>query len=165
MEKAYTMVLKSFGGLFERMEFEKPLPKNGEVLVKIIGCGICGSDVHVWKGEDKRSRLPMILGHESVGFIESVSDSNKKDIFGNPLRQGDIIVWNRGVSCKNCYTCLIKRRNYICPSRWSYGFSKSINDYPYLNGGYSSHILLVPETEIIRVCTAYAELAVFKASI
>jgi len=151
MDKVYAMVLKSFNGSFERMEFDKPIPKNGEVLVKIAGCGICGSDVHIWKGEDKRSRLPMILGHEGVGFIESVSGNNKQDIFRKPLQEGDLIVWNRGVSCKNCYTCLIKRQNYLCPNRWSYGFSKSINDYPYLNGGYSSHILLTPETEIIRI--------------
>ena len=151
MSKVYAMVLKSYNGPFERMEFEKPKPENGEVLVKIAGCGICGSDVHILKGEDKRTRLPMILGHEGVGFIESLSGDNKKDIFGNSLHEGDLIVWNRGVSCKNCYTCLVKRRNYLCPNRWSYGFSKSINDYPYLNGSYSSHILLTPETEIIRI--------------
>ncbi|MCL1928690.1 MAG: zinc-binding dehydrogenase [Treponema sp.] len=151
MDKVHAMVLKSFNEPFECMEFDKPVPKNDEVLVKIAGCGICGSDIHIWKGEDKRAHLPMILGHEGVGFIESLSGSSKQDIFGNALQEGDLIVWNRGVSCKKCYTCLIKRQNYLCPGRWSYGFSKSIHDYPYLNGSYSSHILLTPETEIIRV--------------
>ena len=151
MEKVYAMVLEKFGGPFTRMEFDKPAPKNGEVLIKIAACGVCGSDVHVWKGEDKRSHLPMILGHEGIGFIESLGGAAKQDIMGHTLHEGDFVVWNRGVSCKSCYTCLVKRQFYACPSRWSYGFSKSINDYPYLNGGYASHILLTPETEVIRI--------------
>lgn len=151
MEKAYAMVLTQFGGPLDYQEFSKPRPKNKEVLIKVIACGICGSDVHVWKGEDKRSRLPMILGHEGIGIIEAMDGEKKYDIMGHALYEGDVVVWNRGVSCKSCYTCLVKRQFYLCPSRWTYGFSKSIYDYPYLNGAYASHVLLTPETEIIRI--------------
>lgn len=144
------MVVEEFGKPLRYREFELPEPQNGEVLVKIIASGICGSDVHVWKGEDKRSRLPMILGHEGLGIVGKIM-AGRMDIFQNELSEGDLIIWNRGVSCKACYQCLIKRKTYNCTSRWTYGFSKSINDYPYLNGSYSSHMLLTPETEIIRI--------------
>jgi len=153
MDKVYAMVVEEFGEPLQYREFDMPVPKGGEVLVRILASGICGSDVHVWKGEDKRSRVPMILGHEGIGYIDKVN-AGRRDIFNNELQEGDLIVWNRGVSCKSCYNCLIKRKNYTCSSRWSYGFSKSINDYPYLNGSYSSHMLLTPDTEIIRIVKA-----------
>lgn len=153
MEKVYAMVVEEFGKPLKYREFDMPTPEGGEVVVKIAASGICGSDVHVWKGEDKRSHLPMILGHEGIGFIEKVN-AGRRDIFNNELKAGDLIVWDRGVACKSCYNCLIKRKNYTCSSRWSYGFSKSINDYPYLNGSYSSHMLLTPDTGIIRIVAA-----------
>ena len=153
MNKVYAMVVEEFGKPLHYREFEMPVPQGGEVRVKILASGICGSDVHVWQGEDKRSHLPMILGHEGIGYVDAVN-AGRKDIFGNELAEGDLIAWNRGVSCKSCYNCLIKRKNYTCSHRWSYGFSKSINDYPYLNGSYSSHMLLTPETEVIRIIKA-----------
>jgi len=148
------MVVTEFGAPLEYMEFDKPEPKDGEVLIRVSACGICGSDVHIWKGEDKRSRLPMILGHEGVGIVEALSGAPKIDIMGKTVKEGDLVVWNRGVSCKVCYFCLVKRKCYLCGSRWTYGISKSINDYTYLNGAYASHILLTPETDIILASRA-----------
>lgn len=153
MNKAYAMVMEKYGEPLVYHEFDLPTPVGDEVRIRVLATGICGSDVHIWKGEDARSRLPMILGHEGIGFVDAVN-AGRKDIFGNTLKVGDIVVWNRGVSCKSCYECLIKRRNYSCKNRWTYGFSKSINDYPYLNGSYGSHMLLVPETEIARLVPA-----------
>jgi len=148
------MVMTEFSAPLQYMEFDKPQPKGGEALIRVSACGICGSDVHVWKGQDSRSRLPMILGHEGVGIVESLGGAQKIDIMGRPVKEGDLVVWNRGVSCKACYFCLVKRKCYLCSSRWTYGFSKSIHDYPYLNGAYASHILLTPETDIILVSPA-----------
>jgi len=130
-----------------------PEPQGGEVVVRILTSGICGSDVHVWKGQDKRSHLPMILGHEGIGYVYRVNPG-KKDFLGQPVNVGDLIVWNRGNSCKNCYECLVKRKPYACKDRWSYGFSKSIYDYPYLNGSYASHMLLAGYTELYRILPA-----------
>lgn len=150
MEKAYAMVIEQYGQPLVRREFDLPVPQGGEVRIRVLASGICGSDVHVWKGQDERSRLPMILGHEGIGFVDALQPG-RRDIFGQELQAGDLVAWNRGVSCKECYECLIKRRTYTCKHRWSYGFSKSIHDYPYLNGSYASHMLLVPQTEIIRL--------------
>ena len=49
MEKVYSMVVEEFGKPLKYKEFDKPVPVGGEVLVKILASGICGSDVHVWK--------------------------------------------------------------------------------------------------------------------
>ena len=150
MEKAYAMVIEEYGKELVRHEFDIPQPVGGEVIIRILASGICGSDVHVWKGQDKRSHLPQILGHEGIGYVQAVNPG-RKDIFGRELREGDLVVWDRGVMCKSCYECLIKRKDYNCKSRWTYGFSKSIYDYPNLNGSYSSHMRLVPETDILQL--------------
>ena len=152
-EKVYAMTVEEYGKELVYREFDLPAAKGGEVIVKILACGVCGSDVHVWKGEDKRSHLPMILGHEGIGLVQSVNPG-RTDLFGSELQPGDFIVWNRGVTCKNCYDCLVNRKNYTCKQRWSYGFSKSINDYPHLVGAYSSHMRLMGETEILRLLPA-----------
>lgn len=149
--KALAAVVEEFGKPLVLREFDIPKLNDGEVLIKVLACGICGSDVHIWEGQDARTNLPMILGHEAIGYIQELK-GEKKDIFNTSIKEGDLVIWNRGVSCKNCYQCLINRKNYLCYNRWTYGISKSINDYPYLNGGYSSHIILTPETEIIKIC-------------
>ena len=101
MEKAYAMVIEEYGKELVRHEFDIPQPVGGEVIIRILASGICGSDVHVWKGQDKRSHLPQILGHEGIGYVQAVNPG-RKDIFGRELREGDLVVWDRGVMCKSC---------------------------------------------------------------
>lgn len=150
MDNAYAMVVERYGEPLVRRNFPLPVPRDGEVRIRILATGICGSDVHVWRGQDERSHLPMILGHEGIGYVDAVRPG-RLDLFGRELREGDLVVWNRGVSCKACYECLIKRRTYTCKHRWSYGFSKSILDYPYLNGSYASHMLLSPILTVLII--------------
>ena len=71
MEKAYAMVIEEYGKELVRHEFDIPQPVGGEVIIRILASGICGSDVHVWKGQDKRSHLPQILGHRLCSGCQS----------------------------------------------------------------------------------------------
>ena len=95
----------------------------------------------------------MILGHEGLGVVHQVNQG-RTDFLGKPLKEGDLVVWDRGVLCKRCHNCLLKRKNYLCKDRWVYGFSKSINEYPHVVGSYSSHMLLTPETDIMQIIPA-----------
>ena len=114
--EAQAVVLEKFNAPLVLRTF--PLPKlgEGEVLVKIEAAGVCGSDVHQWEGRDPRIRLPMILGHEGVGEITEIR-GEKKDVYGDALRAGDKVLWNRGVSCNRCYYCVVKREPSLCPDR------------------------------------------------
>ena len=89
--KMKVAVLKEFNQPLITLERELPPLKEGEVLLKIKASGGCGSDVHMWKGKDPRTPLPLILGHEGVGEIEDIR-GRKKDIFGNKLHPGDFII-------------------------------------------------------------------------
>ena len=138
------MVLEKFNEPLVMRTFPIPTLKEGEVLVKIEAAGVCGSDVHMWEGRDPRIRLPMILGHEGVGEIVEIN-GEKRDVHGRPLKRGDEVLWNRGVTCGHCYFCKVKMEPSLCPNRWVYGIHTSCAEPPYLTGNYSEFLLLDQE--------------------
>ena len=72
---------------------EIPIPQLGDddILVKVEGAGICGTDVHEWKG-DPFGLIPVILGHEGTGEVVYTGKNVKCDTAGKPLKVGDKIV-------------------------------------------------------------------------
>ena len=145
-------VLKAFKGPLELVDFPKPRVGPGEVLVRMTAAGICGSDVHMWLGEDPRTPLPMILGHEGVGVIAEIGgDAPRQDLYGKELRVGDPVIWDRAVVCGQCWFCAVKGLPNLCRSRWVYGIHKGCTDPPHLNGCYADHILLDANTKIISL--------------
>ena len=95
--KSKAMVLTGFRQPLEMQEFEIPALKEGQILIKLDAIGVCGSDVHMWKGEDPRTPLPIILGHEGVGTIVDMHGP-KNSIYGEALKEGDRILWHRGMN-------------------------------------------------------------------
>lgn len=81
-----------------------PVVGEGQVVVDISHCGICGSDMHAWHGHDARRIPPLILGHEAVGIARSGKFSGKR-VAINPL-----------MSCDQCEYCT-SGAEHLCPSR------------------------------------------------
>lgn len=140
--KIRVSVLREFNQPLVIEERQLPSLKEGETLVRIRASGVCGSDVHMWKGNDPRISLPLILGHEGVGEVEDIK-GEKEDIFGDKLRQGDFIIWDRGITCGNCYFCTIKKEPSLCPHRQVYGITR--------DGCYVTYLILLKETKIIKI--------------
>ena len=82
----------------------EPVPREGEVLIRIMAAGICGSDMHAFLGHDERRLAPLILGHEAAGVIVSGEHSGKR-VTINPL-----------VTCGTCRDCRGGRTN-LCADR------------------------------------------------
>ncbi len=139
--KARAAVLTDFDEPLEIQEFPLVPLEEGEVRVRINSAGVCGSDVHMWRGEDPRTPVPMILGHEGVGEIAEIA-GEKTDLFGRPLEEGDQVLWERGVMCGDCYQCTIKKEPSLCPERKTYGISYSCEEPPHLLGCYSEYLHL-----------------------
>jgi S-(hydroxymethyl)glutathione dehydrogenase/alcohol dehydrogenase len=78
------------------VEVEEPGPRD--VLVRMAAVGVCGSDLHVVKGEWPRP-TPMILGHEGAGVVEEVGAEVES------LRPGDAVVLSWAPSCRECAAC------------------------------------------------------------
>lgn len=72
---------------------EFPIPEIGDddILVKVEGCGICGTDAHEFK-RDPFGLIPVVLGHEGTGEIVKMGKNVKKDSAGKPLNIGDKVV-------------------------------------------------------------------------
>ena len=148
--KTRAMVLEAFNQPLEMREFELPRLQEGEVLIRVEAAGICGSDVHMLRGEDPRTPLPIILGHEGVGRILEVQ-GEKRTVDGDLLHSGDLILWNRGVSCHRCFHCAVLNEPALCKNRKVYGINRSSKVAPYVNGCYSQEMLLTADTDIFKV--------------
>lgn len=149
-EKTRVAILEEFNKPFKIVEMDIPELSPGQVLIKITSAGICGSDVHIQQGKDPRVNLPMILGHEGVGIIVKIY-GEKMTPLGEKLKEGDKVIWNRGVLCGKCYFCVISRQPSLCENRWAYGIHRSIKIPPYLNGCYAEHIILSEKTDIFLI--------------
>lgn len=146
-ESSFAMVLEAFNKPLVGRELEIPVLTDGQVLVRITAAGICGSDVHMWTGKDPRTPLPMILGHEGVGEVVQIQ-GKRRSVDGERLKEGDPILWNRGVVCGHCYWCTRAGQPWLCPERWVYGIHRSIHQPTYLNGCYSTYVVLDAKTDL-----------------
>ena len=82
----------------------KPEIKEGEALLKILYCGICGADVASYTGNQPFTTYPRIPGHEFSAEIVSIPENDKG------LKAGDIVTANPYFNCGECYSC---RRGFV----------------------------------------------------
>ena len=85
-------------GRLEQRSLDVEEPQSGEVLVRMSAVGICGTDLHSYKGEWDRP-TPIVLGHEGAGVVETVGS----DVVG--LREGDRVVLSWAPACGECAAC------------------------------------------------------------
>jgi 2-desacetyl-2-hydroxyethyl bacteriochlorophyllide A dehydrogenase len=102
--------------VLEFREVPDPHPGDGEVLVRVRACGICGSDVHGYTGATGRRIPPIIMGHEASGTVEAVG----KNV--GTLAEGDRVTFNSTVYCNQCAECRRGRMN-LCRNRKILGVS------------------------------------------
>lgn len=91
-------------GSLELRAVPEPTPDEGDVLVEVAACGICGSDMHAYHGHDERRPAPLVLGHEAAGTIIQGPHAGTR-VAVNPL-----------VTCGRCDYCRSGRDN-LCPFR------------------------------------------------
>lgn len=144
-------VLPGFHQPLEIREFPDPGPlAPGEALVRVELAGICGTDVHLWRGE-LPIPTPVILGHETAGRIERLGAGLETDWRGQRLQEGDRVCWASSISCGQCFYCRVKAQPTRCATRKAYGISYPADQAPHLRGGYAEKILLRAGTSIFRI--------------
>ena len=123
----------------EIMEFPIPEVGDDDILVKVEGCGICGTDVHEWKG-DPFGFIPVILGHEGTGEVIALGKNVKIDSAGNSIKVGDKLVTSV-ISCGHCNSCMLHPdQPHLCENQGIYGLIPNKNKA--LNGWFASHMLI-----------------------
>ena len=96
------------------MELPTPIPKRNQILIKVSTCGICHTELDEIEGRVSPSRLPMILGHEIVGRVESLGQGASK------FKEGDRvgIAWINW-ACGRCAFCLKGEENLCDAAKWT----------------------------------------------
>src|SRR3972149_2821105 len=104
---------------------EMPVPEigPGELLIKIIASGICGSDLMEWY---RIHKAPLVLGHEIAGMVEKIGDGVTQ------YRKGDRVSASHHVPCNNCHYCL-NGHHTVCD------MLRKTKFYP---GGFAEYVLL-----------------------
>jgi alcohol dehydrogenase/L-iditol 2-dehydrogenase len=121
----------------ELREWEKPVPEAGQVLIRVGATGVCGSDIHTWKGPVSWTiNRPIILGHEYAGTIEELGPG----VSG--WKVGDRVTGETAAEvCGSCVYC--KTGNYnLCPERKGFGalYNGSMAEYIRVRHGILHHI-------------------------
>lgn len=100
-------VLEEFGRPLVVQELELAEPRAGEVLVRLVACGVCHTDMYTASGVDPSGYAPAVLGHEGAGVVEAVGEGVRD------LQAGDHVVTLFSPQCRECVHCLSPDTN-IC---------------------------------------------------
>lgn len=153
MGKAAVMV--GFNKPFEVRSY--PLPDKlepGDVLVKMVMAGVCGTDVHTWLGQTggKVLNFPVILGHENVGEIVEM-EGEVKAWNGSLLKKGDRITWPTtiGTYCYHCFNCTVAGLPNKCLQRKTYGAGLTSEKAPHFFGGWAEYCYLYAGTSLFKL--------------
>jgi L-iditol 2-dehydrogenase len=111
----------------------KPITVSGKSVVKVLACGICGTDRHIYKGEYPSAK-PVILGHEFGGLIDVAAEGSK-------FTKGDLVSVDPNIVCGVCPDCNAGRTAF-CPTLTALGVN--------IDGGLAEYVL-VPDSQIYKV--------------
>src|SRR4051795_12210445 len=103
--KIRAAVLEEFGKPLEVQELDLAEPKAGEVLVRLVACGVCHTDMYTASGADPSGYAPAVLGHEGAGVVEAIGEGVKD------VKPGDHVVTLFSPQCRECVHCVSPRTN------------------------------------------------------
>jgi propanol-preferring alcohol dehydrogenase len=116
---------RAAAGRVDPIEIDKPQPGSGQVLVRVLACGVCRTDLHIVDGDLPDPAIPIVPGHEIVGRVEAMGAAVSTHAIGD--RVG--IPW-LGWACGICEYCRSDREN-LCPRARYTGYQ--------INGGYAEY--------------------------
>jgi D-arabinitol dehydrogenase (NADP+) len=118
----------------ETQEVSIPEPEAGEVLIKVMASGICGTDIHIFRGE-YLGGYPVIPGHEFSGVIEKTGSAVTR------FQVGERVAVEPNIACDNCINCLNNRHNF-CLNWQAVGVSRP--------GGMAQYVT-APEKTVFNI--------------
>ena len=120
----------------EIRDVPKPVPKEGELLLQIMACGICGSDVHGYLGKNGRRTAPMVMGHEFTAKVVGLGDGCQS------FEIGDAVSVFPCLACFDCELCEAGREN-LCQGKKVLGV--------FANNGAMQEFIALHERQCFRL--------------
>ncbi|MBP1626942.1 MAG: alcohol dehydrogenase [Holophagaceae bacterium] len=121
------MVFEGVGKPLREVEIPVPQPGPGQVLLRVLACAVCRTDLHILDGDLTEPTLPLVLGHEIVGRVEALGPG----AVGIALGQRLGVPW-LGETCGSCPYCLSDREN-LCDHPVFTGYQRQ--------GGYAEFVV------------------------
>jgi S-(hydroxymethyl)glutathione dehydrogenase/alcohol dehydrogenase len=113
--KMRAAVLEEFGEPLVIQEVDLADPGPGEVLVRLVACGVCHTDLYTASGVDPSGYAPTVLGHEGAGVVEAIGEGV------SDVAVGDHVVTLFSPQCRECVHCLDPRTNLCMAIREQQG--------------------------------------------
>lgn len=134
-------------GKIEIINKEMPAAKEGEALLKVLYCGICGADVASYTGNQPFTTYPRIPGHEFSAQIVEIGENDRG------MKKGDIVTANPYFNCGKCYAC---KRNIVnaCTDNQTMGVQR--------DGSFQEYITMPAERLIAGKGLGAKELALIE---
>ncbi|MCQ4085465.1 zinc-binding alcohol dehydrogenase family protein [Saccharibacillus sp. JS10] len=121
------IICEEVGRLVWKEDLPEPVLEAGQAIVSIRRVGICGTDLHAYRGQQPFFSYPRILGHELSGVIEQIGENEKG------LRVGDIVSVVPYMHCGKCSACRSGKTN-CCQHMQVFGV--------HIDGGMRERVLL-----------------------
>lgn len=120
---------------FQIVERETPRAPEGTMTVRVEACGVCGTDVHIYRGEFPTASFPLIAGHEFAGVVEATGSGVSH------LRAGDHVAVDPNINCGACRPCR-RGLGHLCRFLTAVGVN--------LDGGFATYCQ-VPARQAYKV--------------
>jgi S-(hydroxymethyl)glutathione dehydrogenase/alcohol dehydrogenase len=150
-------VLEEFGKPLVVQDVELAESRAGEVLVRLVACGVCHTDLYTASGADPTGYAPCVLGHEGAGIVEAVGEGVTL------VRPGDHVITLFAPECGECVHCRSDRTNRCLAIRDQQGLGYLPDGTTRLSRGEEDlrHFM---GTSTFAECTVMPEIALAKVS-
>ncbi len=129
-------------------EYEVPEPEKGAVVLKVTRTNVCGSELHIWRGEHPTKKKG-VLGHEMVGVIEKLGQGVSQDYAGQPIKEGDRVATVYYQTCRKCNMCR-RGQFHLCEKAYDF-WNKDPEEAPHFHGTFSTHYYIHPDMFFYKV--------------
>jgi len=133
---------------YEIEELPVPDPEPDGIVIKVSMAGICGSDLHVWRGDSPVFALMVnqVAGHEMTGRVYKLGANISTDSLGRPLKEGDRVCYAYFYPCNRCYQCN-KGEFAACPNK----ILSMLPSISRFSGAYGEYYYLKPGGWVFKV--------------
>lgn len=147
------------GRPFEIVELPVPDPEPGAVVVRVTRANICGSDLHIWRGDGALAAMARpdgrIIGHEMTGVVHALGDGVDTDWAGRPLAVGDRVAFQYFAPCGRCRACT-RGLTGGCPVAFRVLAGRP-ERFPHFRGAFADYFYVHPRMAIYRVPDAVTD--------
>ncbi|KAL9538601.1 hypothetical protein MBANPS3_010808 [Mucor bainieri] len=113
-------------GAIDLMSKGVPVVKPGELLIKVAASGICGTDLHISRGETPHAAKKVVIGHEFCGYVQEIHPETQA-----LAKVGDLVSIDPNMPCNQCTFCR-NQKYHLCPNLFCIGVT--------VDGGMSQYV-------------------------